>query len=304
MWKTPAIFCLIATVLGGALPSTLAAGSSWMTVKKGDSLWIIGKRYNLSVQQLRRWNSLEGSFLRHGQRLRIAPPPPTWPVRFAKGPVLGVAVLVVRVNLANPRVQIRPLLPPPGLGRGGERLNRLAWRTDLVAAINGGYFHPQTFAPAGDLVVGGKHLSRGHIRTALTITPDKRAQIYAGPVPPNWRGYETVIANGPYVLRKGRLLINPRMEGYRDPAIWHRARRSAVGIVDEKQLVFVSTAEEITLSELAKVMAKLGAKEALVLDGGSSTGMVWQNQLMIRPTRSLSYGIGIFVVPKSEKARG
>lgn len=286
------------------LPLVLWVASSWglaasshMTVRQGDNLTLIAQRYHLTVAQLRRWNNLEGDFLRQGQRLRIAAPPPSWPVRFSKGPVLGIPVMVVKVNLANPRVQVRPLLPPPGLGRGGEQLKRLAWRTDLVAAVNGGYFHPKTFAPAGDLVVGGKHLARGHIRTALTITPDKKVQIYAGPVPVSWRGYETVIANGPYVLRKGRLLINPRMEGYRDPAIWSHARRSAVGILGDQQLVFVSTAQEITLSELAKVMAKLGAKEALVLDGGSSTGMVWQSQVMIRPARSLAYGIGIFVSP-------
>jgi len=124
--------------------------------------------------------------------------------------------------------------------------------------------------------------------------------------PQTWRGYETVIANGPYILRRGRLVVTPRAEGYNDPAIWGRARRSAVGVVNERYLIFVSTKMELTLSELGKVMAKLGAKEAIVLDGGSSTGLVWKGETLIRPGRALSYGIGIFLgaKPVGQRARG
>lgn len=275
-----------------------------VVVKPGEYLSLLGKRHGASVAQLRRWNGLISNTIHPGQRLRIRPPATSFSVKLVTRPVLKVPVLAVHVNLAHPEVSIRPLLPPPGVGRGGEVLQRLAWRTRLVAAINGGYFHPRTFWPAGDLVVGGHQLVKGSIQTALAITPDKRARVMVGPQ--TWRGYETVIANGPYILRRGRLVVTPRAEGYNDPAIWGRARRSAVGVVNERYLIFVSTKMELTLSELGKVMAKLGAKEAIVLDGGSSTGLVWKGETLIRPGRALSYGIGIFLgaKPVGQRARG
>jgi len=40
------------------------------TVKKGDSLWLISKRYKIKVAQLRQWNSLpKGKYLQPGQKL-------------------------------------------------------------------------------------------------------------------------------------------------------------------------------------------------------------------------------------------
>ncbi len=41
------------------------------TVRNGDSLWLIARRFNVSVNQLRSWNSLNGNVLRPGQRLTL-----------------------------------------------------------------------------------------------------------------------------------------------------------------------------------------------------------------------------------------
>ena len=42
------------------------------TVKEGDSLWLISKRYGVSIRQLQKWNSLKKrSILRPGQNLDI-----------------------------------------------------------------------------------------------------------------------------------------------------------------------------------------------------------------------------------------
>jgi LysM repeat protein len=41
------------------------------TVRSGDSLSTIARRYGVSVSDLRRWNNLRGSLIRTGQRLTI-----------------------------------------------------------------------------------------------------------------------------------------------------------------------------------------------------------------------------------------
>lgn len=40
-------------------------------VRRGETLWELARRYHLQVEDLRRWNDLEGDLLRPGQRLRL-----------------------------------------------------------------------------------------------------------------------------------------------------------------------------------------------------------------------------------------
>lgn len=53
-------------------PPRLAGGGTTYTVTRGDSLWRIGRRFGVSVADLRRWNGLSANaVLRPGQRLAI-----------------------------------------------------------------------------------------------------------------------------------------------------------------------------------------------------------------------------------------
>ncbi|WP_394649991.1 phosphodiester glycosidase family protein, partial [uncultured Deinococcus sp.] len=50
----------------------------------------------------------------------------------------------------------------------------------------------------------------------------------------------------------------------------------------------------LTTVEMGKVMAKLGARDALLLDGGSSAGLAWNGAAVLDSVRKVSYGIGVF----------
>jgi len=53
----------------------VVSGSRYYTVRSGDSLWTIARRYGVSVADLTRWNGLrERDVIRVGQRLAVAPP--------------------------------------------------------------------------------------------------------------------------------------------------------------------------------------------------------------------------------------
>jgi membrane-bound lytic murein transglycosylase D len=41
------------------------------TVRSGDSLSRIASKYNVSVNDLHRWNSIKGKYLKPGQRLKL-----------------------------------------------------------------------------------------------------------------------------------------------------------------------------------------------------------------------------------------
>jgi LysM repeat protein len=43
----------------------------YYTVKRGDTLWDIAKKYNVSVSQLKNWNNMRSVRIRPGDRIRI-----------------------------------------------------------------------------------------------------------------------------------------------------------------------------------------------------------------------------------------
>ena len=65
----------------GTIPKGVRATASvprsrgtYHRVRRGESIWLIARRYGITRQQLRGWNGLKGSLLKVGQRLRVAPP--------------------------------------------------------------------------------------------------------------------------------------------------------------------------------------------------------------------------------------
>ena len=53
---------------GGSQPAQLPATH---VVRRGETLWELARRYDLQVEDLRRWNDLQGDLVRPGQRLRL-----------------------------------------------------------------------------------------------------------------------------------------------------------------------------------------------------------------------------------------
>ncbi len=218
-------------------------------------------------------------------------------VTFEEKTVFGFHVKIVRVNLENPSVQVKAILPKHNKG---ANFDAMVAGSKAVAMINGGYFNTATFAPAGDLVINGRYVARGKLRTALGITPDNRAYLWVKPESLSrasrldWSGFETLISSGPYILRRGLVQVAPKGEGFKDAAVWGRASRSAVGISSERKLFFVSTREKLNLWQLSKIMKALNAKEAIALDGGSSVGMAWKGKVLIHPKRRIAFSIAVY----------
>jgi LysM repeat protein len=254
----------------------------------------------LSPAQFMKLNKLASPWVYPGMKLlmprRVSVPIPPAPqgarASLQSRTVLGIPVKVVRVNLRYRNVLVSPVLPASGLG-SSARVSTLAQLSGAAAVINGSYFHPRSYAPAGDLVVHGQRVAWGRLPAALSITPDNRARIGSG-VGGTWAGMESVIASGPQIVRGGAVQRHyPAV--FQDPALFGKAARSAIGLSSDRDLLLVSTRTPLSITEMGKVMAALGARDALLLDGGSSTSLSWNRSAVIGSGRKVSYGIGVFL---------
>ena len=104
----------------------------------------------------------------------------------------------------------------------------------------------------------------------------------------------TMIVGGwPRILRDGQNVAaeSPTVEGTISRNAEMRHPRTAVGFSRDSSMLFLLTVDGrsessggMTLAELAAMMRKLGAWQAMNFDGGGSTTMVVDGQLMNKPS--------------------
>lgn len=209
--------------------------------------------------------------------------------------VLGVPVHVVQVNPRASSVRITPYIP--GTPVQGRRFPNSTFRgmvkaTAPVAAINGTYHDIRTYRPVGTIVIDGRVAYAGDRGTAICFLESGDVRFYhLSGVHGNlidWGAFESVLCSGPTLVQKGKIFLDPVGELFRDPEVYRRGRRSAIGLTRGNKLILVAVRQRLTLRELAKIMRRLGCREAVALDGGSSSGLYYRGRFLAMPTRRLS----------------
>ena len=124
-----------------------------------------------------------------------------------------------------------------------------------------------------------------------------------------------MVGAGPRLLRAGRVAVAARTEGFAPPQapafygsfVAGRNPRTLAGVRADGKLLLVTVdgrrpgwSTGMTLSEAARLMRSLGARDALNLDGGGSTTMTVRGEVVNRPSdpsgeRRVSNGV--FVLP-------
>jgi hypothetical protein len=106
-----------------------------------------------------------------------------------------------------------------------------------------------------------------------------------------WGKTEHIVSGGPLLLWKGRRLEEPEKESISRAFFLARHPRTAVGVRADGTLLFVTVdgrqPEEsvgMSIPELTDLMLELGCVSAINLDGGGSTTMVIDGQIVNRPS--------------------
>lgn len=95
------------------------------------------------------------------------------------------------------------------------------------------------------------------------------------PTPAPWSNVVNAVSGGPVLIRDGKLFVGLKDEGFRQS--WtsnHIHARTAVGVTADRHLLLATIEGPHTLWDVAKFLRKLGAVDAMNLDGGGSTTMV------------------------------
>ncbi len=217
------------------------------------------------------------------------------PVVLVKKIINNKPVNLIYVNMNKPELKITPILSS-NFPKSDESFQNMIQRTKPTAAINGTFFCTSNLKPVGDIVIDGKLKNFGGFGTALAITSRNEVKFINVPHHRHcdWKGYETVLACGPRLIKQGEIQNNARAQGFKDSHVLGAGSRSAVGLTPWNYLIFLSTDQALTLKELSDILLKLGCIEAMNLDGGASTAMSYNGQVIVPAGRKLTNLLGIY----------
>jgi Phosphodiester glycosidase len=117
--------------------------------------------------------------------------------------------------------------------------------------------------------------------------------------------YPHIIAAGPWLVEKGRIVLDAKGENFNAAFGKETAARSAIASTPLGTIILIAVHDRAggrgpTLAEMAQLLQQLGAVDALNLDGGSSTSLYLGGQLVNRASATAARvhnGIGIFLAP-------
>jgi Phosphodiester glycosidase len=117
--------------------------------------------------------------------------------------------------------------------------------------------------------------------------------------------YPQIIAAGPWLVEKGRIVLDAKGENFSAAFGKETAARSAIASTPLGTIILIAVHDRAggrgpTLAEMAQLLQQLGAVDALNLDGGSSTSLYLGGQLVNRASATAARvhnGIGIFLAP-------
>lgn len=98
---------------------------------------------------------------------------------------------------------------------------------------------------------------------------------------PLWTNVEQAVGGGPWLVRDGQVAIDSEAEGFpKGEFVDQRHPRTALGVMQDGKLLLITvdgrqeSSSGVSLTELAGIMKRYGAVNAINLDGGGSTTMV------------------------------
>jgi phosphodiester glycosidase len=187
-----------------------------------------------------------------------------------------------------------------------QRLDVWCRKSGIEEAIVGGFFVRDPYRPLGEVWIDGRAKRHEPVpeqyarRRACVACANGEVEILARDAAPE-RPPGDLVQAGPLLVDGGAVAFDPAAdaEGFSAGAeqfdsdiTQDRHPRAALGLSEEALVVVACDGRRtnvdagLSMEELARVMADLGAERAINLDGGGSTTLVHRGHLLNRPYSS------------------
>jgi len=233
-------------------------------------------------------------------------------ITYDKKKVRDRYVDLVYINLNSPKIKVTPALTA-GFSDAKKKYPLQSFTKFVeyykpTAAINGTYFDTHTHKPVGTIVIERELVNNGSTGIAVCIDKDNQVTFHhlSGKLGSNidWSPFESVICSGPSLITEGEVELNPRGEGFKDPAVYNSNRRSAIGLTPYNKLLFVTVKSKVTLKKLSFIMKDLGCIYAVNLDGGTSSALYYRGTHITKTSRKMSNVILVYEDRNKIKVKG
>jgi hypothetical protein len=129
-------------------------------------------------------------------------------------------------------------------------------------------------------------------------------------IPDKFASFSNLIGAGPLLLKNGSLSLDGKLEQFQAGFDTQSANRSAIATTKEKGKLILATVQAApegvvpNLLQTAEVLKKMGAVDALNLDGGSSSSLFLGGEILNRTITEIApvhNAIAIFITPPPAK---
>lgn len=102
-----------------------------------------------------------------------------------------------------------------------------------------------------------------------------------------WNTVKTLITGSPQLVKNGKIYNTYKKEKLQ-ASIGGAATRTAVGVTANNKFLMMTATGGTTFNTLAKIMKRMGAKDAMALDGGGSTDMYLKGKTLVTHYRPVT----------------
>lgn len=187
-------------------------------------------------------------------------------------------ICVERDTVAIPltMLSIDPARYPVRVVRGYATVSSLIHQYHALAGINASFFTPDA-KPLGLLVIDGEQIQppRKNLSGCFLIRAGRPDIVATENL--ELQGVRYAIQSFPLLLKRGAIPLSAKgLQAGVSLPINRLDSRSAAGLLPDGTLLLLTTgSSHLSLSQLATLMGGLGCQDALALDGGASSQLVW-----------------------------
>jgi uncharacterized protein YigE (DUF2233 family) len=152
---------------------------------------------------------------------------------------------------------------------------KLPYNAALIAVNSNGEVSQKIMGKTIGIPVGGFVLTDLKEAAIADLEKGDHVSIMWRTTPDNWHDVVQAVSGGPMLIKDGKLFVDTKQERFQSGWTGSGIKaRTAAGVTMSNHLLLVTIEGPHTLWDMAKVLQKLGAVDAMNLDGGGSTTMV------------------------------